>query len=113
MLQPARGFVRRPVPAFVILRAAQAEIGGEIDYLRRQACVLVDFLLRFAVRQGQEEHIAGLSLVRVAKFQGRLFAQVGMHLVYIFTQVAARGDLDQLHLGMRHQQARQLAAGIP
>ena len=46
------------------------------------------------MRQGQEKQIYRLDGLGVAELEHAPLAQVGMHLVDIFSQVTARGHLD-------------------
>jgi len=50
--------MRMPVIAPVLLRGAQAEIGGKVDDALCDTCVALDEALRLAMRLCQEEEIA-------------------------------------------------------
>ena len=73
---------------------------------------MIDMFLQFAVRQGQEEHIARLKHLARGEFQGGAFAQVWVLLVDKFAQVTFGGGLADFNIGVIEQQAQQLAAGI-
>ena len=104
--------MRRAVPALVGVRVAQAKIGGQVDDVLRQSRVTGRSCPAPPRAAGPGRARPWLDLVGIAEFQRRALAQVGMHLVDVLAQVAARGDLAHLDLGMPEQQAQQLAAGV-
>ena len=90
----------------------QAEIGGQVDDFGGKLGVLLDLLLAFAVRHGQEEHVAGFDQVAGGEFQLGALAQVGMLLVDELAQVAFGGGLLHFDFRMVQQQAQQFAAAV-
>ncbi len=111
-LQPGGGSVRCAVPVLVVLRVVQTEVCRKVDDQRCGAGEPVDILLRLSVRQGQEEHVDRLERRRVAELEHRALAQVGMDLVEVFPEMAARGRLDQLNLRVGEQQAQQFPSRV-
>ena len=107
-----RGGVLFAIPAGIFLLVSQAEIGRQIDDIFRQPGKLFDPVLGLPVGQRQEEHVAGLYVLWIAELELRAFAQVGVNLVNVAAQVAARGDLGHLYLRVVEQQAQQFAAGV-
>jgi len=76
---------------------------------------VVDAALRLAVRQGQEEDVAGGQLAERCEADGlppTHRSQVRVEAVDIISSVRLRGHLADRHAGMTSQQAEQLPAAV-
>jgi hypothetical protein len=104
--------MRLAVPALVERGIAQAEVGGEVDHARRERREPIDRLHRAAVRQAEEQHVAGLELIERDEFQLARGAQVRVSEVDEGACISLARDLRDVDLRVREQQAQQLAPGV-
>ena len=88
-----RRFVVVAIPLLVQGRISQPEIRREVNDFGREAEVAVYLLLRFAVGQGEEQHVARLKGLLADELQLRPFAEIWMLLINVLARVALRGDL--------------------
>jgi len=84
--KPLRSLMLSAVPTLVERWIAQAEIRRKVNELGSQRSVTLDLFLRFAVRQGQVQHIARLERLAGDETHRRTLAQVGMERVDVFAQ---------------------------
>ena len=112
LLHPLRRFVFVPVPFFIQRQILQPEIRREVDDFSGEGGIMVDCFLRLAVREGEEQHVAGLERLARDELHRRPLAQLRMGRVDVFADVPLRRGLDHLHLRMPEQHPQQFAAGV-
>ncbi len=107
--QVGRGMLEA-VPARIVGRVAQAEVGPEVDHGRARSQQVRHEFGGGAVREGQER---GVHVRQLGPHGQVRRGEVGMMVAERLVLAVAAGEPDDAHVGMTAQEPDQLAAAVP
>ena len=104
--------MRAAIPARVVIRPTEPEIGAQIDDAICKRRELIDAACRTSMWQAQKQEIHALQRLGPHELQCRSPAQVGVCEVNELTVETFAGHLPDIEPRMVEQQSKQFAAGV-